>query len=49
LALREIGEKTGMTFDAVSKAVARINKRMMVDNELKELYETAVSELEKTV
>ena len=38
-----------MTFDAVSKAVARINKRMTVDNELKELYEKAVSELGKTV
>ena len=49
LTLRELGEKTGMTFDAVRKAVIRINKRMTVDNELKELYETAVSELEKTV
>ena len=48
LTLRELGEKTGMMFDAVSKAVARINKRMTVDNELKELYEKAVSELEKT-
>jgi len=38
-----------MAFDAVRKAVARINKRITVDNELKELYDLSVSELEKTV
>ena len=47
--MRELGEKIGMTFDAVSKTIARINKRMMVDNELRKLYEKAVSELERTV
>ena len=49
LPLRELGARTDMTFDAVSKAVARVNRRMSADKEPKELYETVASKLEKPV
>lgn len=49
LTLREIGESVDMTFDAVSKAVTRVNRRMDVDKELKELYDLSVSKLAETV
>jgi len=45
LTLRELGVKTEMSSDAVSKAVSRINNRMTVDSELKDLYDLSVSKL----
>jgi len=35
LTLREIGVNAGMSVDAVSKAITRINRRMEVDQKLK--------------
>ena len=46
LTLREIGGKADMSFDAVSKAVVRLNRRMAVDEDLKIQYEEVVSRLE---
>ena len=46
LTLQNICEKAGMSVDAVSKAVVRINRRMAVDNDLKKLHEEVVSKLE---
>lgn len=49
LTLQELEDKAEMSFDAVSKAVSRINKRMTVDRELKELHDLSVSKLGKSV
>ena len=45
LTLRELGVKTEMSCDAVSKAVSRINKRMTADSKLKVLRDLSVPKL----
>lgn len=47
LTLRELGERAEMSLDAVSKAASRVNRRMAVEKELKELYDSSVSKLEE--
>jgi len=47
LTLRELGENAGMSVDAVSKAITRINRRMEVDKKLKKFYNSVLSTLDE--
>jgi len=47
--LRELGERADTSLDAVSKAASNVNRRMAVDKDLKELYDSSVSKMEETV
>jgi hypothetical protein len=46
--LRELGENAGMSVDAVSKAITRINRRMGTDKKLKKFYNSVLSKLEES-
>jgi len=48
LTLRELGVNAGMSVDAVSKTIARINRRMEVDQKLNKFYNSVLSKSDES-